>query len=280
MGQQEDNVAAKTSPEKLFGIVGFPLGHSLSPLLFNNVFPTLNIPAVYMRWEVPPDKLENMIAAVRTLPVSGMSVTIPHKENVMHHLDGVTPMAGRIGAVNTLFWKDGKLLGENTDVIGFMKPLEGASISSALVLGAGGAARGVLAGLRDLGVKSIAITNRSESRARILARDFGVDVLPWEERTSSQARLLVNCTPLGMKGDMRELSPWPADSFGEGRIVYDLVYHPIRTRFLQDAEKSGCQIIDGLEMFIAQAAAQCRLWTEKELSANECRELLIKALNS
>ena len=273
-------MAAKASPEKLFGIVGFPLGHSLSPLLFNNVFPSIDIPAVYMRWEIPPNRLEDMIGAVRTLPVSGMSVTIPHKENIIHYLDGVTPTAGRIGAVNTLFWKDGKLLGENTDVIGFIDPLEGAFIPSALVLGAGGAARGVLAGLRDLGVKSIAIANRSESRARILARDFGVDVLPWEERTNSQARLLVNCTPLGMKGDMEELSPWPADSFGKECIAYDLVYNPIRTRFLREAEKAGCQIIDGLEMFIAQAAAQCRIWTQKELPADESRELLVNVLNS
>jgi len=271
-------VPLTSPPQFILGIVGSPLGHSLSPLLFTWALAQHKLPGVYLRWELHPECLRDFVIAVRTLDVRGVSVTIPHKEKVLRHLDGVTAVSGRVGAVNTLFWEEGRLLGDNTDIVGFMEPLEASSISSALVLGAGGAARAALAGLRDLGVPSIGISNRSESRAKILAADFGAEVVPWGQRTEAEARLLVNTTPLGMHGDLEDESPWPAKGFRKGQIAYDFVYNPLRTKFLRDAEDSGCQIIDGLEMFLGQAAAQFRLWTGKELPAVEGREFLISTL--
>ncbi len=265
-------------PHYLLGIVGFPLGHSLSPLLFTWLLDHYELPGAYMRWELHPECLRDFITAVRTLGLRGVSVTIPHKEKVIRHLDGVTAACGRVGAVNTLFWEDGRLLGENTDIIGFMEPLQARSISSALVLGAGGAARAALAGLRDLCVPSIGITNRSESRAKILAGEFGVSVVPWEQRAEAKTQLIVNTTPLGMHGDLENESPWPVDGFHKGQIVYDFVYNPIKTKLQREAEAAGCVIVDGLEMFLGQAAAQFKLWTGKELPVVECRELLIAAL--
>lgn len=265
-------------PQFVLGIVGSPLGHSLSPVLFTWALEHHKLPGVYLRWELHPECLRDFIIAVRTLGVRGVSVTIPHKEKILHHLDGITAVSGRVGAVNTLFWEEGRLLGENTDIVGFMEPLAASSISSALVLGAGGAARAALAGLRDLGVPSIGIANRSESRAKILAAEFGVEVVPWEERTAAGDRLIVNTTPLGMHGDLEAETPWPVEGFRKGQIAYDFVYNPLGTRFLREAEASGCQIIDGLEMFVAQAAAQFRLWTGTELPAAEAREFLISIL--
>lgn len=265
-------------PQFILGIVGSPLGHSLSPLLFTWALEQYKLPGVYLRWELHPECLRDFIIAVRALDVRGVSVTIPHKEKVLYYLDGITAISGRVGAVNTLYWDEGKLLGENTDIVGFMEPLEGSSVSSALVLGAGGAARAALAGLRDLGVPSIGITNRSESRASILASDFGAEVVPWERRTEAEARLLVNTTPLGMHGDLEDGSPWPTKGFRKGQIAYDFVYNPLRTKFLRDAKDSGCQTIDGLEMFLGQAAAQFKLWTGKELPTAEGREFLISTL--
>lgn len=267
-----------TPPEQLYGIVGHPLGHSLSPALHTWNFHRLGLPAVYLRWDIPPQGLEHFVTAVRTLPIAGASVTIPHKEAVIPLLDGLTPAAGRMGAVNTLFWQEGRLLGDNTDARGFMAPLLGRRFQSALVLGAGGAARAVLAGLQDLEVAEIHLANRSQARAALLAADFGCKVLPWEERTKTQCDIVINTTPLGMQGRDLSESPWPDEEFRPGQLAYDLVYNPLRTRFLTAAAAAGCEVVDGLAMFLGQAAEQCRIWTNKELPSLQAREFLAQLL--
>lgn len=267
-----------TPPANLYGILGHPLGHTLSPPLHTWSFHVLGVPAAYMRWDVPPESLGTFMDAVRVLPVAGASVTIPHKEAVIPHLDGLSAMAGRIGAVNTLYWKDGDLLGENTDVIGFLAPLAGAGFDSAMVLGAGGAARAVLAGLKDKGLGRIFLTNRSLARAQGLAREFDVQAVPWEERTQERCDLLVNTTPLGMFGDMVGETPWPAEDFSPGQTVYDLVYNPQQTRFLREASEAGCETVDGLSMFLGQARAQCQLWTGRKFPLQDGRQLLVSLL--
>ncbi len=276
-GVGEQN-GSPTPLHKLFGILGHSLGHSLSPALHTWSFKRIGVPAVYLVWEVKPESLLVFMQSVRVLPIDGVSVTIPHKEGVIAHLDELSEKARRIGAVNTLYWRGNALCGENTDVVGFTAPLKGRSFASAMVLGAGGAARAVLAGLQDLGVGEICITNRSPQRAETLAREFAVMAVPWEERVRHSCELLVNATPLGMlKGDV-SATPWPASAFQKGQTAYDLVYNPLKTRFLREAEDSGCSIVDGLAMFLGQAAEQCRLWTGKELPTREGRELLAARL--
>lgn len=267
-------------PERLFGIIGYPLGHTLSPRIHNWGFERFGLPAVYLAWPVTPDKLPGFVAAARLLGIAGVSVTIPHKTAIMPMLDGLTELARKVGAVNTLFWKDNELWGDNTDVAGFTRPLRERETlpDSALVLGCGGAARAVVAGLLSLGLGRVSVTNRTPEKAEPLLRDFPVAFVPWEERNSVPAGLIVNSTPIGMTGAYEGLSPWPRYDFGPGRIAYDLVYSPRRTRFLADAEAAGAEVVSGLEMLLWQGVEQFRLWTGRDLPAKEARELLVASL--
>lgn len=276
-------------PQKLYGIIGYPLGHSQSPLFHNWAFQQAQLPAAYLAWPTSSLKLPDFIKAVRTLPITGLSVTIPHKEAVLPLLDQVTEAARQVGAVNTLFWKNGELWGDNTDILGFTAPLQGKSFDKALVLGAGGAARSVLTGLKILGVAHIVVSNHNDSRAEALAHEFEVDSVPWEKRTSVHADILINTTPLGLKGLRVGESPYPAEAFAASfaadsgrtslnpRLAYDLVYNPLRTCFLQSASAVGWDTQDGLDMFVAQAQEQFRLWTGKTPDAAQARQMLLEA---
>lgn len=267
-------------PSRLFGIIGHPLGHSLSPLLHNWGFGHFGVPGVYMAWPVAPGRVADFMTAVRVLGIEGVSVTIPHKAAVMERVDGMTDRARAVGAVNTLFWQDGKLWGENTDVAGFVAPLRdmGGLPDVALVLGGGGAARAAVAGLRELGVPGIFVSNRTAVRAEALARDFGVEWVPWEARAERAGGLVVNATPLGMLGDNVGRSPMPAGGVGQGAVAYDLVYNPHDTVFLRDAAAAGARVVPGLEMFFGQAVAQFRLWTGHTLPREQGMALLAGAL--
>ncbi len=267
-------------PDRLYGIIGYPLGHSLSPLLHNWGFQHYNLKAVYCRWPMPTDRLPEFVTSLRTLPILGVSVTIPHKRAIMPYLDGLTADALHAGAVNTLFWRDEELWGDNTDVQGFLAPLmaqRGTDIKTALVLGVGGASRAVVWGLKRIGVQRVTVCGRCSESTETLAREAGCEKLSWEERGQWSADLLVNATPLGMSGKFEELSPWPGE-MSNTRIAYDLVYNPRETCFLRQAKESGIPVFGGLEMFIAQAQGQFRLWTKKELPNEPVRELLSSAL--
>ncbi|MGE4297445.1 MAG: shikimate dehydrogenase [Desulfovibrionaceae bacterium] len=272
-------------PQHLYGIIGHPLGHTLSPTIHNWGFARHGLDAVYMAWPLPPGKVADFVQAARTLPIAGASVTIPHKETILGLVDHVTATASAVGAVNTLYWRDGVLHGDNTDLEGFIAPLQRAGMAAtppatAMVLGAGGAARAVIAGLKTLGVGRVIVTNRTPERAQALARAFDVDCVPWEERTHCNAACVVNTTPLGMHGEREAETPWPAAAFAQGMIAYDIVYNPLRTRFLREAAAAGCAVCDGLDMFMAQAAAQFRLWTGLDLDPAAGRAVLLAALGA
>lgn len=281
-------------PRELYGIIGHPLGHTMSPLLHNWGFGLLDIPAVYMAWPLEPGRVGDFITAVRTLPIRGASVTIPHKQAVLPLLDGISDRARAVGAVNTLYWRDGQLLGENTDVTGFLAPLRqraatGWRCERALVLGNGGAARAVLAGLRELGpvgegvVGTLAVTGRNAEKATPLAAEFGAAVVAWDARADWGADMVINTTPMGMSGERQGDTAFPGEGFvaaGEGRrgLAYDLVYNPLRTRFLSEAADAGWDTQDGLAMFVEQGREQFRLWTGLELPAEGARTLVSVAL--
>ena len=271
-----DEIRIPLIPQRIYGVLGHPVAHSLSPALHNWAFAELGIPAAYLAFDKSPEELTEFLEAVRALPVSGLSVTIPHKVAVMAALDGVSDLAKRVGAVNTLYWDQKRLLGENTDIAGFLEPLRGLGRvpGSALVLGAGGAARAGLAGLLDLGVPRVCLSNRTPEKAAGLAAEFGVQLVPWDERHNADAELVVNTTPLGMVGERQELSPWADICMSPAQTAYDLVYNPQKTKFLADAEGMGCRTIDGLSMFVAQARAQFRLWTGQDFPALPARRLL------
>ena len=263
-----------------YGIIGWPLGHTMSPTLHNWGFGQLRLNATYAAFPLEPDALPVFMERVRREPISGLSVTIPHKRAVMDHLDRVTDRARAVGAVNTLYWEGNDLCGENTDVIGLIAPLQKLAPlpDSAMVLGAGGAARAAIVGLKELGVRDIAIANRTTDKAEALAHDFSVRSVEWDRRMDETPGLICNTTPLGMAGDMVHATPWDANRFPTGSIAYDIVYNPLETRFLREARAAGCAAISGLEMFLHQGLAQFRLWTGQNMDEDGARQVLLAAL--
>jgi len=245
-------------------------------------FERTGFPGTYCRWPISRKQLPAFMLAVRTLNIRGASVTIPHKEAIIPYLNGLTPRALAVGAVNTLYREGDLILGDNTDVTGFLAPLQHRNMipASALVLGAGGAARAVLAGLRKVGCARIVLSNRSPKAARKMAAAFNTETCLWEDREKVQADLLVNTTPLGMQGDHVLHSPLNLVKDGAGRFshVYDLIYNPLRTRLLKEAEQAGCETISGLDMFLHQGLAQFRRWTEQEFPSDEAEQLLLTLL--
>lgn len=267
---------------KQYGIIGWPLGHTMSPTLHNWGFRQLDWDGEYSAFPLEPDNVSAFIERVRSEPIFGMSVTIPHKRTVMDLLDRISDRAQAVGAVNTLYWDDDVLCGENTDVLGLIAPLKklDALPTSAMVLGAGGAARAAVAGFQELGIDTIAVSNRTGARAEELAEDFGIRAVAWDRRMDEAPGLICNTTPLGMSGDMEDLTPWDGDCFPAGCIAYDIVYNPLETRFLRAAKEAGCATISGLEMFLHQGLAQFRLWTGQDMDENGARRLLLETLGA
>ncbi len=267
-------------PEKLFGIIGYPLGHSMSPLLHNWGFAQKNINAVYMAWPTAPEKIADFMNAFKILPISGASVTIPHKLSVMDYIDELTTRAKGVGAVNTLYWKQDKLIGDNTDTAGCSEPLRPHCdhVKRALLLGAGGASRAAIVGLRSLQIREIVITNRTKFKADELAEEFGISCVDWDKRGNEHYDLIINSTSLGMSGDKQEINPMIMDNVDEKTIVYDLIYNPLETVLIKEAKAKGCKTLSGIEMFLHQGLAQFKIWTGHDLDELRARKILLEHL--
>lgn len=264
-----------------FGIIGHPLGHTMSPILHNWGFKKCNLDAHYKTWPTEPEAVPAFMKRFRDEKIGGLSVTIPHKQTVMEYVDELAERAKTVGAVNTLYWNGKKLMGDNTDVAGVLGPIRMRDLhpTSALILGAGGASRAAVAACIELKVQSIAITNRTLSKAEELAKEFNIDVVAWDVRSKTKPDILINSTPLGMQGDMESMTPWDTN-FKDIQLVFDLVYNPLQTRLLAEATREGCETIQGLEMFLYQGLEQFKLWAGKELDPEEARELLLKELGA
>lgn len=267
-------------PEKLFGIIGYPLGHSMSPLLHNWGFAQKGIKAVYMAWPTAPEKLGDFMNALKTLPISGASVTIPHKLSVMNYIDELTTRAVGVGAVNTLYWKQGKLIGDNTDTAGCSEPLRPYCdhVKKALLIGAGGASRAAIVGLKSLKIKDIIITNRTQAKASALAEEFKISCVDWNKRGDEHYDLVINSTSLGMSGDKQQINPMIMNNIDKKTIVYDLVYNPLETVLIKEAKAKGSKTISGIEMFLHQGLAQFKIWTGHDLNESSARNLLLEHL--
>lgn len=256
----------------LAGVIGSPIAHSKSPQLHRHWLKTYGISGHYIPMDVNTDNLEEVIRALPKMGFVGVNITIPHKEKIMSIADLVTDRAILIGAANTLiFRKDGKIHADNTDGYGFLENLKiGAPNWSpksgpAAVLGAGGAARAVIASLLDAGVPEILLSNRTRVRAEKLKADFGnrLRIFDWVQAGNmmEHAALVVNTTSLGMigKGEMRV----PLDGLNAGSVVTDLVYAPLKTNLLEVAEQAGCVTVDGLGMLLHQAVPAFERWFGK-----------------
>ena len=249
-----------TRRTRVYGVIGNPIAHSLSPVLHNAAFRAHKIDAVYLPFRVLD--LPDFLRALAPLGVSGFSVTLPHKERILRHLDDCDPLAADIGAVNTVVVRGGgKLFGYNTDYVGVLRAIERRmpiAGSRVLILGAGGAARAVAFALAKGGA-SVVICARRAERATKLARETGGEAMPRAELRRGFFDAIVNATPLGMHPNTHQ-SPLSARELN-CRIVFDAIYRPRRTRLLQLAAAIGVETISGVEMFLAQGIAQWEIWT-------------------
>ena len=245
---------------RVYGILGRPVAHSLSPAMHNAAFREVGLNAVYVAF--PVTDLVQAVAGLRGLDIRGVSVTIPFKEEIIALLDEIDPMAARMGAVNTLVNRDGRLVGYNTDWQGALAALADKTEIAGqrfLILGAGGAARAIIFGLQEKGGQ-VAVTDLDTAKALALSREFWVEVVAPDYLGEYAAGVLINATPVGME-PQSEAIPLDPELLSRYQVVMDIVYRPLETRLLREARSRGCRVIDGLQMLIHQGAAQFELWT-------------------
>lgn len=279
-----DSITRKT---RIFGVLGDPIAHSLSPLLHNLAFQHVGIDAVYLPFRVSAETLQETLQEFDWLGLEGYSVTIPHKQGVLHKVDSPDRTVQTIGAANTLFRNtDGSWQAANTDYEAALASLRvGLELDppeditspalagrNVLMLGAGGVARAIGLGVVQTG-GNLTITNRSPERAQALADEIGCQTVEWQARGDVAVDVIINCTSLGMHPRVDE-TPFPADRLKSGTLVFDTVYNPETTQLLADARRHGCRTVNGLEMFVRQAARQFEIFTGQSAPLEFMRQTL------
>jgi shikimate dehydrogenase len=272
----------------LYGLIGYPIGHSMSPLMHNNEFSQLEMPHYYQAFNVEPSKLENAIKGMEALGISGLNVTIPHKVAVMDFLDVIDEEAVSIGAVNTIVNQDGKLIGYNTDGQGYLQSLlkiTGQSLSEkrVLVIGAGGAARAIVTSIARHGVKTIDITNRTIEKAEEMsthALKFSFSkslTLQQAEQALNEYDVVINTTSVGMSPNVDDI-PLSLTNLKEGTILSDLIYNPLKTKWLTIGEEKGAVIDNGVSMFVGQGALAFERWTGAKPNQERMKKIVEETL--
>jgi 3-dehydroquinate dehydratase/shikimate dehydrogenase len=269
-----DQVDAAT---KVYGVAGNPIRSSLSPIMMNTAFRRETVNAVYLALQA--NKLSDLLKLVDEIPIQGLSVTMPLKQEIMEHLERTDPLSAKIGACNTVLRaQDGKLYGFNTDVAGITGPLEKRMSlrgAKALVLGAGGAARAAVFGLRDKGAE-VFILNRTSETAQKLARQSGSKTIKKDAVAKTQFDVIINATPIGMAG-IKAPQLLEAKDLNT-KLVFDLVYNPLETPLIRMARQKGIPIVTGIEMFVQQGARQFEIFTGKPAPEEEMLRVVIHAL--
>lgn len=282
--------------EKTLGVLGFPLGHSLSPLMVNTALEELRLPYRLQAFEVRPDGLEDAVRGIRALGIHGVALTIPHKEAIIPFLDELSPDARRFGAVNLIERRGDRLIGHNTDGAGFVRSLrEEGGIEPAgsgfLILGAGGGARGIAFELAARGASRLVIANRTLSRAVVLAESIRktspsvqVDAVPLDseevETAAPSLDAVIQCTSVGLGdygGEGANL-PLRPDCLRPEQVVVDIVYRPLFTPFIKAARARGAKVVGGLGMLVFQGAENFRIWTGAEMPIEKVRRVMEAAL--
>ena len=260
------------------GLIGYPLGHSISPVFQQAAFDHLGLAIRYELWETKPENLGQVVHGIRGADKLGSNVTVPYKENVISHLDELDELASDIGAVNTIVKKGSSLMGYNTDAGGFIRALreqggfepEGKQVT---MIGAGGVARAISFSLIKAGAKSLTLFDIDLGRAEKLAAELkfteiailGTNEGSQYEHAIADADLLINCTPIGMKHSPSEgQSPVAEELIRAGVFVYDVVYNPVKTPLLKMAERAGARALGGLSMLVYQGIAAFELWTGQD----------------
>lgn len=272
---------------KLCCLIGHPIAHSVSPQMHNAAFKALKLNYIYLAFDVKEGDLGMAVEGLKAIGAAGFNVTIPHKVRVIEFLDDLDESAKMVGAVNTVTIRDGQARGYNTDIHGVEEALRRRRlriVEPALIIGAGGAARAVAAALLKLGYEKIVIVNRTVEKARELAewvRSRGREAefygLEGTGKVSVECGLIVNATSLGMHPRIDE-APLRRWEIPENSIVMDMVYNPLKTRLLREAEAAGAEVISGLEVLVYQGAKAFELWTGHKAPAEKMKEAALKAL--
>ena len=274
---------------EVYGVIADPVGHSMSPLIHNTAFAHLGLNKVYLPFRVPPADLARFMDEIPQLGVKGLSITIPHKETVLPKLGDMEPAVRQIGACNTATHDGQKWSGYNTDCRAAIESLEeaiGGSVSgksplvgkTALLLGSGGVGKAIAVGLIARGA-IVLLCDGLNDRAVDLAARLGCRAVPWDERQTVAADVLVNGTPLGMHPKVNE-SPYDKQWLRPGMVVFDVVYNPEYTQLLLDAQSCGCRTVTGLEMFVRQACLQFQLFAGQPAPTDLMRDVLKRALGA
>jgi 3-dehydroquinate dehydratase/shikimate dehydrogenase len=291
-----DSISKET---RIYGVVADPVAHSLSPVVHNAALEAAGIDAVYLPFRVPAEQLDEFLKRSMNWPLSGLSVTIPHKEAVLKHAVQQDDLVTAIGAANTLAFEPSGVAAFNTDATAAVESLkhallyreghgggggesgqpdEGLGLKSAIVLGAGGAARAVAFGLKQQGV-DVTVSSRTFERAKRIATEVGCKAVDWNARYRVPHDCVVNATPMGMHPHVDE-TPFDKEHLREYMIIFDTVYNPENTLLVKEARSVGCQIVTGVDMFVRQAAIQFRIWQGADASDQVMRGALKRATSS
>lgn len=281
-----DKITEKT---KVFGVLGDPIAHSLSPMLHNSAFRKQKVDAVYLPLRVPPELFEETLEAFDKLGLEGYSVTIPHKVAALQFAEKPDVQSDLIGAANTLFKSGGVWHATNTDYDAIIETVTSAMVAAkmepprlndkrVLILGAGGVARAAVCAMQQQGA-SVVITNRTKKRAQALAEELGCLTTPWENRGAEKLDVLINCTSVGMHPNVDE-TPFEQHWLHESFLVFDTVYTPENTLLIKHAKQRGCVTASGIEMFVRQAARQFELFADQDAPLDYMIETLRRYLSA
>ncbi|PID59234.1 MAG: shikimate dehydrogenase [Ignavibacteriae bacterium] len=281
---------------KIVGVIGHPIKHSLSPLMHNLSFRKQRLNYAYLPFDVVSNNLKDALKSISALGIRGLNVTIPHKEKIIQYMDHVSEAAASVGAVNTVVNENNQLFGYNTDIDGIIESLDSykhqLNKCTVTVIGAGGAARSVMHTLiRHFKVEKINVLNRTVERAESIKDYFrakmhfdgieAFELMPKDNlKILQKSDLIVNATSIGMSPNFDDTPTRWAESFNSNQIVLDLIYNPLRTKFLKLAESRGATVINGLKMFIVQGAKSFELWTGQAMDIQGTQTELQKLLNN
>ena len=270
---------AKDTHTALYCVLGDPVSHSLSPVMHNNAFAHTGYNGAYLAFKVTD--IAAAVTGIKALGIKGASITIPHKVAIMEFLDDIDEKAATIGAVNTIVNKDGMLHGYNTDWMGAIDALlEKTDIKgkNVVMIGAGGAARAIGSGIVSQG-GILTIVNILEDEGELLAKDLEVPYYPLSSYTKFDCQILINATPVGMTPNTEDM-PINRQDLKKEMVVMDIVYNPLKTRLLKEAENIGCVTVDGVAMFVYQGAAQFEMWTGQKAPVGLMRKVVLKILQN
>lgn len=279
-----------TGKTRVVGVIGHPIEHSMSPPMHNNAFKKLDMDYVYVAFHVMPEDIENLIQSSKTLNIKGLNVTIPHKTSVIPYLDEIDPTAEKIGAVNTIQFKNGIAKGFNTDGIGAIKSIQeytSLENKNILIVGAGGASKAIAFTLINENIKSLTIANRSKDNANKLIENIkkqsNFKNIKYHEITSAHeiipdVDIIINTTPIGMYPNHEAEPPIKTENITEKHVVMDIIYNPLETKLLEQARLNGATTINGTSMLINQGLVSFEIFTGHEATYESFEEALMKQL--